>query len=181
MADQVITVELELSLCIFFWVFFTFNKYSEFLAPLVMCIYGTVGLWRMDCEQSLWYTVWQFVLYVTLLVKHHCHFVVSLVQDMLNPAKSWEGPWSIKKIQAGLIQTILAAIQFRMLHVLIYKTDSVPVILCGCEIWCLASRKEHRLRVCESRVVRRIQWNHDLSFRHRSFFRMYCSQFLVPN
>ena len=26
-----------------------------------------------------------------------------------------------------------------------------------------------------------IQWNRDLSFRHRSFFRMYCSQFLVPN
>ena len=43
-----------------------------------------------------------------------------------------------------------------MLHVLIYKTDSVLVILCGCEIWCLMSRKEHRLRVCEGRVVRRI-------------------------
>jgi len=27
----------------------------------------------------------------------------------------------------------------------------------------------------------KIQWNRDLSFRHRSFFRMYCSQFLVPN
>ena len=26
-----------------------------------------------------------------------------------------------------------------------------------------------------------IQWNRDLSFRHRSFFRMYCSQFLVLN
>ena len=43
-----------------------------------------------------------------------------------------------------------------MLHVLICKTDIVPVILCGCEIWCLVSREEHRLRVCESRVVRRI-------------------------
>jgi len=26
-----------------------------------------------------------------------------------------------------------------------------------------------------------VQWNRDLLFRHRSFFRMYCSQFLVPN
>jgi len=43
-----------------------------------------------------------------------------------------------------------------MLHVLIYKTEIVHVILCGCEIWCLTSREEHRLRVFESRVVRRI-------------------------
>jgi len=36
------------------------------------------------------------------------------------------------------------------------KTEIVPVILRGCEIWCLMSREEHRLRVCESRVVRRM-------------------------
>ena len=72
----------------YFFEFFTFNKYSEFLAPVVMCIYGTVELRRMDCEQSLWYSVWQFVLYVTLLVKYCCHFVVSLVQDVLNPEKN---------------------------------------------------------------------------------------------
>jgi len=33
--------------------------------------------------------------------------------------------------------------------------DIVPVTLCGCVIWCLASREEYRLRVCDSRVVRR--------------------------
>jgi len=32
-----------------------------------------------------------------------------------------------------------------MLHVLCYRTDFVTVILCGCEIWCLTSREEHRL------------------------------------
>ena len=51
MADQVIMTEPELILC-FSWVLFTFNKYSEYLASL--CINETVGLWRMDCEQSLW-------------------------------------------------------------------------------------------------------------------------------
>ena len=56
---------------------------------------------------------------------------------------------------AGKVQAILVTIQFRMLHVLSYRTDIVTVILCGCEIWCLTSRG-HRLRVCESRVVRRI-------------------------
>ena len=42
--------------------------------------------------------------------------------------------------RAGWYQAILVAIQFRILHVLIYETDIVPVILCGREIWCLVSR-----------------------------------------
>jgi len=52
-ADEVIRKESEinLSLC---RVLFTFNKYSLFLALLVISINETVGLWRMDCEQSLW-------------------------------------------------------------------------------------------------------------------------------
>jgi len=33
--------------------------------------------------------------------------------------------------------------------------DIVPVTSCGCVIWYLTSREEHRLRVCDSRVVRR--------------------------
>ena len=41
-------------------------------------------------------------------------------------------------------------------HVLIYRTDIVTVILCGSGIWCLMSREDHRLMVCESRGVRRI-------------------------
>jgi len=53
------------------------------------------------------------------------------------------------------VQAIFAAIQFRMLHVLIYKTD-VPLILCGCEIRLLTSQEQHRWWVCERRVVRRI-------------------------
>ena len=46
------------------------------------------------------------------------------------------------KKTAGYVQAILATIQFRMLHVLIYKIDIIVVIFCGCEIWCLTSRKE---------------------------------------
>jgi hypothetical protein len=60
-------------------VLFTFNRYSEFLASLVICSNETVGLFRMDFEHSLWYILEQFVFYVTLLVKYHCQFVVSLV------------------------------------------------------------------------------------------------------
>jgi hypothetical protein len=38
----------------------------------------------------------------------------------------------------------------------IYKTIILPVVLYGCEIWCLTLREEHRLRVTENRVLRRI-------------------------
>jgi hypothetical protein len=41
--------------------------------------------------------------------------------------------------RAGNVQAILATVQFRMLHVLIYETDIFHAILFGCEIWCLAS------------------------------------------
>jgi hypothetical protein len=34
----------------------------------------------------------------------------------------------------------------------IFKT----IILCGCETWCLTLREEHRLRVFENKVLRRI-------------------------
>jgi hypothetical protein len=38
----------------------------------------------------------------------------------------------------------------------IYKTVILPVVLYGCETWSLTLRKEHRLRIFENRVLRRI-------------------------
>jgi hypothetical protein len=38
----------------------------------------------------------------------------------------------------------------------IYKIIILPVVLYGCETWSLALREEHRLRVFENRVLRRI-------------------------
>jgi hypothetical protein len=38
----------------------------------------------------------------------------------------------------------------------IYKTIILPVILYECEIWSLTLREEHRLRVFENKVLRRI-------------------------
>jgi hypothetical protein len=38
----------------------------------------------------------------------------------------------------------------------IYKTIILPVILYGCETWSLKLREEHRLRVFENKVLRRI-------------------------
>jgi hypothetical protein len=44
----------------------------------------------------------------------------------------------------------------RDLKIRIYKTIILPVVLYGCEIWSLTLREEHRLRVFENRVLRRI-------------------------
>jgi hypothetical protein len=44
----------------------------------------------------------------------------------------------------------------RNVKVKIYKTIILPIVLYGCETWSLTLREEHRLRVFENRVVRRI-------------------------
>ncbi|KAJ4445425.1 hypothetical protein ANN_07230 [Periplaneta americana] len=40
----------------------------------------------------------------------------------------------------------------------IYKTVILPVVLYGCETWTLTLREEHRLRVFENKVLRKIFW-----------------------
>jgi hypothetical protein len=42
------------------------------------------------------------------------------------------------------------------LQIKIYKTINVPAVLYGSETWSLTLREEHRLRVFENRVIRRI-------------------------
>jgi hypothetical protein len=42
------------------------------------------------------------------------------------------------------------------LKIKIYKIVILPVVLYGCETWSLTSGEEHRLRVFENRVLRRI-------------------------
>jgi hypothetical protein len=42
------------------------------------------------------------------------------------------------------------------LKIKIYRTIILPVVLYGCETWLLTLREEHRLKVFENRVFRRI-------------------------
>jgi hypothetical protein len=44
----------------------------------------------------------------------------------------------------------------RNVKVKIYKTIILPAVLCGCGTWSLTLREEHRLRVFENMVLRRI-------------------------
>jgi hypothetical protein len=45
---------------------------------------------------------------------------------------------------------------FGNIKIKIYKTIILPVVLYGCETWCLTLREEYRLRVFENSVLRRI-------------------------
>ena len=106
MADKIVNLEPKLCSC-FFWALFTFNKYPEFLTYVVICILEAVGLWKTDFEQSLWWSVEQLVFNVALLVQFRCHFVVSLVWDMLNLDRIWEGPLCWEKELDSFRQCLL--------------------------------------------------------------------------
>jgi hypothetical protein len=55
------------------------------------------------------------------------------------------------------VQSLLSShLLSRNLKVKIYKTIILPVVLYVCETWSLTLREEHRLRVFENRVLRRI-------------------------
>jgi hypothetical protein len=55
------------------------------------------------------------------------------------------------------VQTLLSSrLLSKNLKIRIYKTIILPVVLYGCETWSLTLREEHRLRVFENRVLRRI-------------------------
>jgi hypothetical protein len=53
-------------------------------------------------------------------------------------------------------ETLSSRLLSRNIKVKIYKTIILPVVLYGCETWYLTLREEHRLRVFENRVLRRI-------------------------
>jgi hypothetical protein len=57
------------------------------------------------------------------------------------------------------IQILLSSrLLSRNAKVKVYETIIPPVVLYGCETWSLTLREEHRLRVFESTVLRRIFW-----------------------
>jgi hypothetical protein len=60
--------------------------------------------------------------------------------------------WSLT-LRENLLSSRLLS---KNLKIRIYKTIILPVVLYGCESWSLTLREEHRLRVFENRVLRRI-------------------------
>jgi hypothetical protein len=55
------------------------------------------------------------------------------------------------------VQNLLSSrLLLRNVKIRIYKTIILPVVLYACETWSLTLKEEHRLRVFENRVLRRI-------------------------
>ena len=55
------------------------------------------------------------------------------------------------------VQNILSSsLLSKNLKIKIYRNTILPVVLYGCETWSLTLREEHKLRVFENRVLRRI-------------------------
>jgi hypothetical protein len=55
------------------------------------------------------------------------------------------------------VQTLLSSrLPSKNLKIKIYRTIILPVVLYECETWSLTLRKEHRLKVFEKRVLRRV-------------------------
>jgi hypothetical protein len=56
-----------------------------------------------------------------------------------------------------LVQNLLSSrLLSNNVKIRIYKTIILPLVLYGCETWSLTLREEHRLRVFENRLPRRI-------------------------
>ncbi|KAJ4449192.1 hypothetical protein ANN_00589 [Periplaneta americana] len=53
-------------------------------------------------------------------------------------------------------QILSSSLLSKNVKIRIYKTVILPVVLYGCETWTLALREEHRLRVFENKVLRKI-------------------------
>jgi hypothetical protein len=74
--------------------------------------------------------------------------------------------WYRRKLGADRVRVMLATVQSRTffsfcllpknIRLRIYKSIIFPVDLCGCDIWSLTLREEHRLMLFENRVLRRI-------------------------
>jgi hypothetical protein len=55
------------------------------------------------------------------------------------------------------VQNLLSSsLLSRNIKIKAYRTVILPVVLCGCEAWSVTLREEHRVRVFENRVLRKI-------------------------
>jgi len=55
------------------------------------------------------------------------------------------------------VQNLLpSSLLSKNLKIKIYRTIILPIVLYGCETWSLTLREEHRLKVFENRVLRRV-------------------------
>jgi hypothetical protein len=77
----------------------------------------------------------------------HQNLIQEEIKRRLNSGNAWYH--SVQKLLSSRL--LSNNVKFR-----IYKTIILPVVLYGCETWSLTLKEEHRLRVFQNRVLRRI-------------------------
>jgi hypothetical protein len=95
-------------------------------------------------NRSLQYVA-KFTCLGTTLTHQNC--IHEEIKSRLNPGNA-----CYRSVQSLLSSRLLSG----KVKVKIYKTIILSVVLYGCETWSLMLREEHRLRVFEKRVLRRI-------------------------
>jgi hypothetical protein len=112
---------------------------------VLMLCYQKVGQkHRMKIESRSFEDVAKFKFLGTTLTDQNCMY--EEIKSRLN-----SGNACYHSVQSLLSSRLLS----RNLKVKIYKTIILPVVY-GCETWSVTLREEHRLRVFENRVTRRI-------------------------
>jgi hypothetical protein len=75
-------------------------------------------------------------------------------QNLIQEAMKWR--LNSVKVRHNSVQLLSSPHLSKNAKIRIHKIIILPVVLYGCETWCLTLRQEHRLRVFENRVLRRI-------------------------
>ncbi|KAJ4434728.1 hypothetical protein ANN_23296 [Periplaneta americana] len=89
---------------------------------------------------------------VNLLFCRQCEMFVKLLsQGILS--RPYRG---LNYYNHSVEKLLSSSLLSKNLKVRIYKTVILPVVLYGCETWTLTLREEHRLRVIENKVLRKI-------------------------
>jgi hypothetical protein len=91
----------------------------------------------------------------------HLQPAIQILGDDTNKS-DWHSWWNQEQIKFRECFLLVGPKSFvfpshiKNIKIKIYKTVILPVVLYGCETWSLTLREEHRLRVFENRVLRRI-------------------------
>jgi hypothetical protein len=87
-----------------------------------------------------------------MLLVHHQNAGQNLDVNIGN--RSFENVSQFKYL--GTVQNLSPHLLYKSIRIRMCKTVTLPVVLYGCETWSLTLREEHRLRVFEFKVLRRI-------------------------
>jgi hypothetical protein len=87
----------------------------------------------------------------------HFKYLVTTVTNQILVQEEFKSVLNSSNACYHSVQNLLSScLLLKNLKIRIYKTITFPVVLYGCETWSLTLRDEHRLRVFENRVLRRI-------------------------